>query len=57
MSYKELEEIVNTQGRTHEAKNLLKEALDKCMREKKTPKQAFTTINQLIVNPTSMGVC
>jgi hypothetical protein len=57
MNYKELEQIVNSQGRTQEAKNLLKRALDKCKREKKTPREAFTTINQLIVNPTSMGVC
>jgi hypothetical protein len=57
MDYKELEKLVEVQGRTEESKNLLKETLEKCKREKKTPKEALSTINQLIVNPSSMGVC
>lgn len=57
MTYKDVEEIANSQGKTVESKNLLKSALNNCKREKKSPKEAFTVINQLIVNPVSMGVC
>lgn len=57
MDYQSLEKLVAEQGRTEESKNLLKNALEQCKREKKTPKEAFSTINQLIINPNSMGVC
>lgn len=57
MSYSELETLVKEQGKTVESKNLLEQALLDCKREKKTPKQAFSTINQLIINPNFMGVC
>jgi hypothetical protein len=57
MNYEELEKLVETQGRTEQSRNLLKGVLDKCKRERKTPKEALSEINQVIVNPTSLGTC
>lgn len=57
MNYSEVEQIAKEQGKTNEARNLLSEAIKKCKREKKNAKEAFSTINQLIINPNSMGVC
>ena len=57
MNYEIVEKIVSTQGRTKESKNLLQAVLDNCKKEKKTPKEAFSELNQLIINPNGMGVC
>ena len=56
MDYKALKEMVSKQG-TKKSQNLLKDVLKKCKREKKTPNEALSTINQLIINPTALGVC
>jgi len=56
MDYKTLKEIVSKQG-TEKSQNLLKDLLDKCEGEKKTPNEALSEINQLIINPTAFGVC
>jgi len=56
-TYEELEGEVLKQGKTEQSKNLLKSIIEKCKREKKTPREAFSEINQLIVNPNSFGVC
>lgn len=57
MDYKLLEKMAETQGRTKESKNLLKGVLENCKKEKKTPKEALSVMNQAIINPTSFGVC
>lgn len=43
------------QAKTKEAKNLLKEVLDNCKRERKTIRETFSKINEIIVG--NMGTC
>lgn len=50
-----LEGEVLKQAKTKEAKNLLKEVIDNCKREKRTINETFSVINQLIVG--NMGTC
>jgi len=57
MNYLLLEKMVENQGRDKDCQNLLKETIENCKRERKTPKQALSKINELIINPTSIGVC
>lgn len=56
-SFEELEGEVLKQGKTSEAKNLLKSVIDNCKKEKKSINETFSAINQLIINPNSLGVC
>jgi hypothetical protein len=56
-SFEELEGECLKQGKTQEAKNLLKSVIDKCKREKKSINETFSAINQLIINPNNLGVC
>ena len=57
MEYSELKKLTKKQGRTKESQNLLDKMIQKCKREKKTARECFSEINQLIVNPHGMGVC
>jgi hypothetical protein len=56
-SFEELEGEVLKQGKTNEAKNLLKSVIDNCKKEKKSINETFSAINQLIINPNNLGVC
>jgi hypothetical protein len=48
-SFENLEGEILKQAKTLESKNLLKEVINKCKGEKKSPKETFSEINQLIV--------
>jgi hypothetical protein len=50
-----LEGEVLKQAKTKEAKNLLKEVIDNCKRERKTIRETFSKINEIIVG--NMGTC
>ena len=56
-NFENLEGELLKQAKTEQAKNLLKEVIDKCKREKKTTKETFSEVNQLIINPNNLGVC
>jgi|AACY02.1.fsa_nt_gi hypothetical protein len=45
------------QAKTKDAKNLLKDVFKRCKKENKTPKETFSEVNLLIINPLSMGTC
>ena len=56
-SIESLEKAILPQAKTEESKNLLEKVFAKCKKEKKTPKETFSEVNQIIVNPTNLGVC
>lgn len=54
-TFEELEGELTTQFKTKEAKNLIKDIIKLCKREKKSVNETFTKINQVIVG--NMGTC
>ncbi len=54
-TFETLEGEMLKQAKTKEAKNLLKEVLDNCKRERKTIRETFSKINEIIVG--NMGTC
>jgi hypothetical protein len=54
-TFEELEGELTTHFKTKEAKNLIKDIIKLCKREKKTINETFTKINQVIVG--NMGTC
>ncbi len=56
-NFENLETELLKQAKTEDAKNLLKEVISKCKKEKKTTKETFSEVNQLIINPNNLGVC
>jgi len=56
-NFDNLEKELLKPAKTDEAKNLLKDVISKCKREKKTTKETFSEVNQIIVNPNGLGVC
>lgn len=54
-TFEALEGEILKQAKTKEAKNLLKEVIDNCKRERKTIRETFSKINEIIVG--NMGTC
>lgn len=54
-TFETLEGEILKQAKTKEAKNLLKEVIDNCKRERKTIRETFSKINEIIVG--NMGTC
>jgi|TARA_R110000803_G_scaffold112660_7_gene181064 hypothetical protein len=54
-TFEQLEGEVMKQAKTKGAQNLLKEVIENCKREKKTIRQTFCKINEIIVG--NMGTC
>ena len=56
-TFEKLEGELMKQAKTKEAKNLLKKVIENCKKEKKTINETFSEINQLIINPYTIGTC